>query len=348
MGETLEQCHRNIISGARQSAAASMMRGLLSAIEPLYVSITSLRNELFERDILTVSRAPRPVISIGNITTGGTGKTPVVRWLTESLIASGKRPAVLLRGYRGGDEQRMLQSQVPSLIVQANPSRVEGVRQVLGKQPQVDLFVMDDGFQHRKLARDFDLVLIDATNPFGFERVLPRGLLREPLDGLSRATAFLITRSDMADGSDIESTLRKYNPQAPIYRSRHVQTGLRSSGGSTMSLSDLRDRRVMTFCGIASPANFEKQLAATGANLVAREVFSDHHLYNHQDLANLLNRAQSTGAEFIVTTEKDWVKIQPLGDDEIWRVELRIEFVGDDEARLLDQIKTVIESSSKS
>src|SRR5205814_1694442 len=191
------------------------------------------RNSSYSRGILRSARAARPVISVGNITTGGTGKTPVVRWLASRLRDQGKHVAILLRGYKsagaaGSDERELLDRLLNAstsdnpVIVHANPDRVAGAAETLQKHPDVDVFVLDDGFQHRRLQRDFDLVLIDATNPFGFGHVLPRGLLREPLGGLGRASALLITRCDQVAHEalgQVEQKLKWFAPAAPVLHS---------------------------------------------------------------------------------------------------------------------------------
>ena len=188
------------MSGERRGVRASVLRGTLGAAEPLYAAAVRGRNWLFDRGV-GVRRLPRPVVSVGNITAGGTGKTPVVLWLADRLRRKGRRPAVLLRGYeaegrpqrradaaRGAARTRRARCR-PRIAVGVNPNRLAGGDGVLRGRPDVDVFVLDDGFQHRKLARDFDLVLIDAAQPFGYGHVHPRGLLREPLAGLRRADA---------------------------------------------------------------------------------------------------------------------------------------------------------------
>jgi tetraacyldisaccharide 4'-kinase len=349
---TLEQYHRDVIGGAERGTLATIMRGALRAVEPSYASAVSLRNYGYDRGFFTSHRAARPVISVGNITTGGTGKTPVVRWLAQRLLAAGLRPAVLLRGYKGGDEARLLQNELPELIVEEDPSRIRAARHLVQVVPEIDVFVLDDGFQHRRLRRDFDLVLIDQSSPFGFYHVLPRGLLREPLAGLRRATAFLLTRTDLGEMSGTEVLLRRFNAQAPIYRCRHLHTALRSPDGMRAELSELRGRSVLAFCGIANPAAFVRQLGqVAGAGRVASHWFGDHHRYSPADLSILREVSRQVGAEIIVTTEKDWVKLAAMrhllpGIPPLFRVELEIRFEGDDETRLLEQIIRTIESSS--
>jgi tetraacyldisaccharide 4'-kinase len=330
MARNLIHYHRDVISSAQRGAIASVFRGALRIAEPFYALAVFARNKICDRK--NPASANRPVISVGNITTGGTGKTPVVRWLVEKFIAAGSRPAVLLRGYKGGDEQRMLQNQLPQTIVEANPNRVEGARIALEKNSDIDVFVLDDGFQHRRLHRDFDLVLIDASNPFGFDHVLPRGLLREPLAGLARADAFLITHMELAlsrQAAEIEQRLARFNK--PIFHCRHV---LRNA-------SELKDKKVFAFSGIGNPAAFDQQIKSAGAMLVGSHWFADHHHHTQADLTMLRDRAKSLGAEMLITTQKDQVKL-PVNDLPIFFTELAIEFDAQDESELLELIKSAI------
>jgi tetraacyldisaccharide 4'-kinase len=259
------------------------------------------------------------------------------------LLGAGRHPAILCRGYKGGDESRMLQDELGSSVpIQANPNRIEGAVRVLRAHPPVDVLLLDDGFQHRKIRREFDLVLISAANPFGFDHVLPRGLLREPLSGLSRASAFLITHADLEIPS-IAATLQRFNRSAPIYRCRHVQAGLRGVKGESMAVADLRGRAVMTFSGIGNPGLFDQQIRSTGARHVATRWFDDHHSYTPADLSMLKDRLRQTSGEMLITTEKDWVKLALLVamDNDaptIYRAVLEIQFAEGDEERLFGQI----------
>jgi tetraacyldisaccharide 4'-kinase len=323
MAQSVETSHRDLISGVRRGPVASLFRAGLAAIEPLYAAATSLRNRFYDAGVFRVHRASRPVISVGNITTGGTGKTPVVRWLVEKFIAAGRQPAVLLRGYKGGDEQRMLQSQLPQVIVEANANRVDAARLAIAKDSNIDVFVLDDGFQHRRLHRDFNLVLIDASNPFGFDHVLPRGLLREPLGGLARADAFLITHMEMPLSRQAAEILARYDK--PVFRCRHVLS----------NALELNGKKVFVFCGIGNPVAFDRQVEAAGAIRIGSHWFADHHHYTQDDLRML--REISGGAEMLVTTQKDAVKL-PKNDLPIFVTELAIQFEEDDESKLLDQI----------
>src|SRR4051794_2790213 len=201
------------MGGEDRSIRASLLRGATAAAEPFYAVVAAARNRAFDAGLRKIHRLPRATISIGNITTGGTGKTPVVRWLAQRLRESGRRVAVLSRGYKAepgklGDEQLMLDHALNSSVEQqrvhivANPDRVAGASEALRLRPETDVFLLDDGFQHRRAGRDLDVVLVSATNPFGYGRVLPRGMLREPLSGLRRAGAFIVSHADQVGESD--------------------------------------------------------------------------------------------------------------------------------------------------
>jgi tetraacyldisaccharide 4'-kinase len=361
--ERTEQFALGVISGETRGIGAALLRGALRAAEPFYAGAMSLRNALYSRGVCRVHRLPRPVVSVGNLTTGGTGKTPVVAWLAASLRDAGHRPAILMRGY-GGDEPRVLEDilnpdaaadrrRIPIL---ADPDRVAAAAQALAEDASITAFLLDDGFQHRRVHRDVDLVLIDATNPFGFGHVLPRGLLREPRRGLARASAFLLTRVDQVSGeaiASIERELRRLKPGAPIYRSRHAASELLDAAGEAHSIEKLAGNRVFAFCGIGNPASFRRQLEASGAALAGFRAMGDHHRYDAGDLASLEAAAAASDAEALVTTEKDWVKLRPLVQRvepsaakprlAIWRVQVQIAFDPEEnQGQLLAQVTRVI------
>jgi len=347
----------DVISSRRRGIRAACLRALLSCIEPFYAGATRFRNFLFDRGIRKSKDFGRPTISIGNITTGGTGKTPMVRWLAAKLRDDGYEVAVLSRGYKSaagelGDEQIMLNRQLNTaglapIQFAAHPSRVRAAAAVLSKHPQTSLFILDDGFQHRLAKRDLDIVLINATEPFGFGHVLPRGLLREPLRGIARAGAFVITHADRVSDSQlqqIEKTIREHQSSARIYRARHVIGQTHRPDGSPV---DLRDQRVFAFCGIANPQLFEQQLESAGAKIVGRRWFVDHFRYADQDLTDLATSANVAGATALLTTEKDWAKLADLrGIAElpipVCRVDVAIQFFGESQEPLFDQIRAAI------
>ena len=359
-----DQFARRVMSGEQNGVAASVLRAGMSAAEPFYAAVATARNRLFDAGLRKSHRLPRPVVSVGNITTGGTGKTPVVRWLAGRLRDHGHRVAVLARGYgarpgHAGDEQvmldRLLNDGMPELqrvAVLANPDRVAAATQFLREHPETDAFVLDDGFQHRRLARDLDVVLVSATGPFGYGHVLPRGMLREPLRGLGRAGAVVITHADQAPAGELEAIereVRRFNPHAPVYRAVHAHAGLRRGADhESRPIEDLRAMNWFALCGIGDPRTFLRQLQSIGGRYAGHRWFADHHGYTDADLAAVRAEARAAGADVLITTEKDWAKLKDLpgsGDADLTlsRVDVRVRFHDDGEARLWEQVRAVVD-----
>lgn len=353
-----ERTFLGIVSGEARGAGAMVARGVFRCLEPVYATAMRVRNVGFDRGWKKSFALGRPTISVGNLTTGGTGKTPVVRWLAERLRDAGRSPTILMRGYSvssGGvsDEQLMLEEQLHRrsarrVIVHADPDRIAGAQHVLKHAPTTDVFILDDAFQHRRAKRDFDLLLMNAAEPFGHGHVLPRGLLREPLSGLARADAVLITRWDQALPQALEAierTVRRYHAAAPIYRARHALVSV-LIGDETAPIEWLRDRAFYAFAGIGNPQALSAQLAALSDRCAGQRWFGDHHAYTAGDLAGLRQAAQAAGAEVLVTTEKDWAKLKRLrgatGLPPIARLAMAVRFIEDDEARLFEQITAVV------
>jgi tetraacyldisaccharide 4'-kinase len=336
MSESKESRFKQTMDGSDRSPSAGMLRAAASAIEPAYATLMRMRNGLYDAKILSSRHLGRPTISVGNITTGGTGKTPVVQWLAQHLSASGHRSVVLIRGYkktsRGlSDEQAILAA--AGIPVIADPDRHRGAATALRQYPQTTLFILDDAMQHRRVQRDFELALIHAAEPFGFNRVFPRGLLREPLDGLRRADAVLITHADEVDSAGIvkiTATIGRYNKAAPIFQCDH---DIRV---------DLAGKKYFAFCGIGSPASFFAKLKLLGGECVGAQAFDDHHNYVEPELVKLAAMAKTASAELLVTTAKDWVKLERFAGKlplPIERAELSLRFHSSDEEQLLSVIR---------
>lgn len=349
------------MSGKARGLRAVLLRAALSAAEPLYAGAAASRNWLFDSGVLRSHPLPRPVISVGNITTGGTGKTPLVRWLAGRLRESGRTVAVLARGYGArpgqlGDEQLMLQrllneaDSAAAVAVIADPDRVSAAKRLLRERPEVDAFVLDDGFQHRRLARDLDIVVVSATNPFGYGHVLPRGLLREPLRGLRRAGAVVITHADQVPQTElvnIESCVRKYEADVPVFQAVHALGALYDAEGGVRPLDELRGRSWFAVCGIGNPQTFLRQLECVGGSRAGHRWFPDHHPYSDADLANVRRQAREARADVLVTTEKDWAKLEALSssrdaDLAVWRVDLKVRILDNGELKLWDQVRRVV------
>lgn len=348
---TGQQRYLQLIRGESRGVSASAARGGLAALAQVYGAGVRLRNWSFDAGWRKQHRLPRAVVSVGNLTAGGTGKTPVVAWLCAKLRERGHSPAVLMRGYRAhpgekGDEQRLLEVILSDTTVQANPDRILAARQVLAAHPGVDVFVLDDGFQHRRVARDFDLVLIDATQPLDDARLLPRGLLREPIRSLRRASAVLITRAEPGEPriGPLRDTIARHTT-APVFQSRFLVDRLLDAGGSPVCIAG---RQVLAVSGIGNPAAFVQTLEKAGARVGAEARFADHHAYTADDIRRIVAEAGQLGA-LAVTTTKDWVKIQPLwpleAAGELAVLEQRLEFAGDEEEDLLKAILPSLKSS---
>jgi len=353
------------MSGSQRGSRAGAMRLALLAMEPFYAGAMLVRNKLYDKGMLKTVKLARPVISVGNLTTGGTGKTPMIRWLANWLRDEGRRVAVLSRGYKAaegqmGDEQIMLDHQLNGpgqsmVIVRANPDRVAGAEAIIAKYPGINVILLDDAFQHRKVARNFDIVLVSALDPFGMGHVLPRGLMREPARGLRRADAIVMTHCEAvrtATLDDVEKRIRMLNPKASIYRATHKQTGLRTTGAAASAppdrtMKDLLAHQYYAFCGIGNPQPLHRYLSSIGGNYVGHRWQPDHHIYRGRELADLRADALARDADLLITTEKDWVKIGQLpdaiiGNPPIWRLEVEMKLLNDGDKQLTEQIRRAI------
>lgn len=326
-----EQGFKELISGQERGPLASMARGGLRILSLGYAAAIRFRNALYDFRLRKVHQVHVPVISVGNITAGGTGKTPVVALLANALTRRGHRPGLLSRGYRTlegqseNDEKRLLDRLCPGVPHVQDPDRVQAAKRALAGN-EISVFVLDDGFQHRRLHRDLDVVLIDATNPFGFGHVLPRGLMREPLVGLRRADVLVVTRCGQVSQSqlnDLRSSLEAFG--RPVVEIDFVPTELVTPDGSESPLSALADRHVAAFCGIGNPSAFEDTLTACGLHPVFVQQFEDHVRYQSSDVEKLKRRAAAEDVSALVCTEKDLVKLTDWKSDACQLLALRIE-----------------------
>jgi len=312
-----QDAYRKLVSGESGGPGAVLLRCILGIASYIYGIIIYIRNILYSRGWLNIHRADAAVISIGNITTGGTGKTPLVIWLCNFLRSSKSECAILTRGYKAdqdyGDEPAVLAESCPGVQVVVNPDRVAGASEALGRFG-AKVLVMDDGFQHRRLGRDVDVVVIDGTVPFGYGKLLPAGLLREPVGALKRADAAIITRCDQVDETELtqlENKLKKINPEMVIARSVHAPVFAKSIDGREIGLEEIKGKKIFAFCGIGNPDAFFDMLVELGAELVGSKVFDDHYHYTDDCLADIFEKARSFNSELILTTQKDWVSILP-------------------------------------
>ncbi len=342
---------RDLVSGRRYGVVASALRGVLAAAELPYTWAVRWRNHGYDCGTQIVHRLEVPVISVGNLTLGGTGKTPMVEWIVRRFLAQGKTVGIVSRGYgahRGpNDEALELAWKLPGVPHVQDPDRVAAARRAVGEF-RCQALVLDDAFQHRRIGRDLDIVLLDALEPFGYEHVFPRGTLREPLAGLARAHIVALSRADLLTAEKrgaIRDRVAKLSPRAAWVEVVHAPLALvpaaklpsptgRGAGGedrlhSQQPLETLRGRRVLAFCGLGNPAGFRHTLEVCGYDVVDFHEFPDHHAYSPSDLSLLAAAARKAEAEALVCTQKDLVKIgaDRLGDLPLWAVRVGIEFL---------------------
>jgi len=289
----------------------------------VYAAIVAMRNASFDRG-RGVHQLPVPVISIGNITVGGTGKTPLVAWVALRLIECGKRPGIAMRGYRAavgerGDEEREYELVAPRLPVIAHPKRFDAVSQFLSKHPNaIDCVILDDGFQHRQLARDLDVVLVDAARPGLEGPLLPSGWLREAASSLRRADAVIVTHVDHLDISQaakLDQQIRSLHGRAPIAWCKHVWRGidLHSNGGVQRLGTDwLRGKRLLGAFGVGNPRSVRIAYETAGASHITEIVVGDHATYTEKDLRKWRGMVSAAKLDAVAVTRKDWTKIRPL------------------------------------
>lgn len=314
---------------AREKLAVSMLSPIAFAYGVgSYVRLWSYATGCIKR-----KRASVPVISVGNVTVGGTGKTPVVIDLAKRLIAAGRKPAILSRGYRrksksewtlvsdgrgqfafaeeSGDEPLMIARRVPEAVVLAGAKRVS-TAEIATAEFGCDVLLLDDGFQHIRLMRDLDIVLVDYNDNPERDSLLPAGRLREPLGALNRAGAIIITRVPSQPDDDrlslLRSQLRRHAPEAAIGALRFRAKGLRSED-ETFSLEKLSGERITAFSGIARPESFRKELTRLGFNVESFRAFPDHHWYSEKDINAILKGMDRNAVRWAITTEKDMIKL---------------------------------------
>jgi len=353
----------------QEAAPASPISGLRRISLAPAAALWRLGDRI-HRGIAVPAALDRPAVCVGNLSAGGSGKTPAVLWLCERLERMGRRPAILTRGYRRqsrdpwivsppgahaspeqlGDEASLLRRRLNDsgslAAIGIGADRFAAAAAVLQEHPETDLFLLDDGFQHYRLSREFDLVLIDASHPPDADALLPIGRLRQQTSALARAEAVLLTRTH--PDCDYQSLARRLHTERPVFRSRMASTDLLSAdSGETTDLLALRDAAVYAFAGIGAPDAFFAQLESLGARLVGRRGFRDHHRYSADDWWRIAADARASNASLLLTTEKDLANLdaalpaaQRSGAPPLWA--LRIDLQVDDEAELLAMIELAI------
>ena len=356
--ERLEQKLLKVIAKETLGKRAACVRGFLKMLSWIFGALVQLRLLLHKHRIIRASTLGCQVISVGNVTVGGTGKTPIVETFARSLQQKGRKVAILSRGYKSrktplwekilkkeerlprvvsdgdrlllnsdlaGDEPYMLASNLPEIVVLVDKDRVKSGKYAI-KKFGCDTLVLDDGFQYLKLQHRLDIVLVDYTNPFGYNRVLPRGLLREPKRNLKRAGFIFITKCPPEGAPALKEKLRELNPHAEISECRHSPKYLENLyTREQIGLEFLQGMKISAVSGIAVPESFENGLRKLGAEIVHSARYSDHHRYTQQEIIETINSAAEAGAEVIVTTEKDAVRFPLLDRCDLPVIFLRVE-----------------------
>ncbi len=348
--EETEQFVLEVIFDRRRGKRAAVVRSILYGLSKVFEGVVKIRKFLYDVRILRDSTLGIQVIAVGNITAGGTGKTPVVEKFARVLQDQGRKVAILSRGYRSkppplrrrllnkllfreeatpprvvsdgksllldsetsGDEPYMLASNLKDVVVLVDKDRVKSGRYAIEKFG-CDILLLDDGFQYWKLlGRRKDIVLVDCQQPFGNEHMLPRGTLREPPKHLARASYIFLTKSD-GNTAALRKRIAKYNPTAGIIECVHHPLYFEDVfTGERYGLDFLKDKRVASFSAIAQPESFEQGLVKLGAELVYTKSFADHHRFTQQEVLNAINRSKKRQAEMIVTTQKDAVRFPKI------------------------------------
>jgi tetraacyldisaccharide 4'-kinase len=337
----LNDAYHALIRGDRAGLVPAMKRAGLWALSLGYRLGVGLRNRAYDRGWKTVHKAAVPVVSVGNLTVGGTGKTPCVEYVARFYRQLGLQVALLSRGYGSevgrNDEALVLEENLPDVPHLQGADRA-ALADIAVEELESEILVLDDGFQHRRLHRDLDLVLIDATCPWGYGNVLPRGLLREPISGLKRAHAVIVTRCDLATPDEVRTivaTVDRIKPGMLIVQATHRPAQWRNASEQVATLESLKDRPIVGFCGIGNPAAFQQTLVKLGLNVVGWRTYPDHHAYSREDIAELRTWVGQLPPETVlVTTQKDLVKIRVdrLSDCELWALQIQMQMTSGQDA----------------
>jgi len=312
------------------------MPAMLTLFSHIYRIIGSIRERLYKTGILRTKRLPCPVICVGNITTGGTGKTPTVIALARLLKGgqisnlSPQRLAILTRGYKRKSTEPILAVNDGNKILSTPQdagdepyliaSSLKGVPVIVGKDRYrsgqyaierfgANLFILDDGYQHIRLHRDLNILLIDATNPSGNGHLLPKGVLREPLSAIGRADCMIISRANEGDAAGVERLIRSYNRESPVFYAYYRPVDIADLRGHTLGLPYIRGKTLLLFSGIANPYSFRNSIANLGGVIKGELIFPDHHWYTDKDIEKIRNEAARLSADAVITTEKDAVRL---------------------------------------
>ena len=368
-GGLQEKVFRLILEEKRRSVWVNLLRAIATLAAWLYDKVVTLRNLLFDHGVLRIHRLNCPVISVGNLAIGGTGKTPMVVWLASLFSQEGYRVGIVSRGYGGvesgrvivvsdgenilpeqtisGDEPLMLARRLSGIPVLCSTKRVRAGKAAIEKF-NCNALILDDGFQHRYLARDLDIVMLDSKNPFGSGWVFPRGTMREKAAALARAQVVVMSRFDGSEGAEKNcDNLRRQWPDKTLVTSSHRPIGIFSAADHReRPPSSLKELRVAAFAGIARPDDFFQSVHNLGARLAYTAALPDHYPLTSEFLASLVQEASRFNPELWLTTEKDWVRLPqmlPQGMD-LWVLAMELN-LDEDGSQLIGAVRRVLKAA---
>ena len=318
--------HKNffdIISGKRTDVFARLVRIFLAMLALPYGLMMRIRNFMYDKKLLKINKLGVMVVSVGNLTVGGTGKTPFVAWLAQKYLDEGKFPAIISRGYHAdetgwNDEAKELKMLLPNVPQAFSKKRFTAAQQLLAKHTsgsgtsKIDVIILDDGYQHRKLFREKNILLIDTTNPFGYLKMLPRGLLREPISEMKRADLVVLSRVDAVDDAEksrLCGIVSHYAPRATWCEMRQIAKNLLFLSGKRQNIDVIAGTKVLAFCGLGNPDAFFRTVNDCGATIQKTLVFPDHHCYTRGDQKRIYDLARQLSVDVVVCSLKDFVKV---------------------------------------
>ena len=335
----------SVMENRRGGICAAIIRGVLRVLSWFYAAAIKIIDYGYTSGIRRTHKMSVPVVSVGNITLGGTGKTPFTMFLANHFSDNGKKPAVLIRGY-GDDERRMLCDELPDVPIFVGQDRVSSARTAITNGR--DVLLLDDGFQHRRIARDLNILMLDSDSLSGDGSLFPRGTFREPVSSLKRADVVVLSKIDKLNGSEKEEAMQKLKALAPgkvLVTARHKPVFLNDVTGTVYSAESLNGRTVCLVSGIADPGYFALEVKNLGADIVERLDCADHHDYSQKDIDRIYTVISDQDIERIVTTKKDYVKMQRLDlsriEEKLFILDIEMDIVGGKEA-LVDRLNSVI------
>ncbi|MFN3191722.1 MAG: tetraacyldisaccharide 4'-kinase [Aureliella sp.] len=345
---------RQLVSNRHPTIWQRLVRVSMIPLAFPYWLAAIAKNRLYEHGQKEIFDSPLPTISVGNLSVGGTGKSPMVAWVARYLRSRGVRVALLSRGYGQlddgrNDEALELELTLPDVPHLQNPDRIASAR-LADEELQMQALVLDDGFQHRRMGRDLEIVLLDASEHPRTRHVLPWGLFREPISGLRRADVIVLTRASQSDSKDLDrlreqiSNIAKQKPL--LLNANHQPRTLLSDSGKRLECSELKGKRVLAFSGIGRPDSFVSTLGSMQAEVVDSRVWPDHHAYQREDIEQLTQWVRKQDAiDYVVCTLKDLVKIrlETIGGTPLFAVAIEIQFESDGEMAFQQMIDTCME-----